>query len=121
MSKDTASIDEFAALPPSRLGAPVLFFREVIRNGRSLFGVVIILLLTGMAITAPWITPSDPLTMQRDKLFVTPFERTESPFGTDQYGRDVLSRLIHGARISLTVGLSASRGFDEMNCRRNNE
>lgn len=108
MRKDAPSIDEVEALPVSRLGAPAfLFFREVVRNGRSLFGAVIVALLMGMAVTASWITPNDPLEMQRDKLLVAPFERTGSLLGTDQYGRDVLSRLIYGARISLMVGLSA--------------
>jgi peptide/nickel transport system permease protein len=54
-------------------------------------------------VLAPWLSPADPIkTAPRDAL------RAPDPthvFGTDQYGRDVLSRVLHGARISLLVGL----------------
>lgn len=65
-----------------------------------------LLLLTAMvlvAILAPAIAPRDPLTQDIVNQFLPP--SSEFWLGTDSYGRDVLSRIIHGARISLFVGL----------------
>ena len=66
-------------------------------------GLAILGLLALLAVAAPWLSPRDPIrTAPRDAL------RPPSaafPLGSDQYGRDVLSRVLHGARISLVVGL----------------
>ena len=56
------------------------------------------------AITAPWITPYDPLDVSRD-TFQGP--SVAHPFGTDDLGRDQFTRIIHGSRISLYVGFLA--------------
>jgi peptide/nickel transport system permease protein len=58
-----------------------------------------------LALAAPWIAPRNPVA-QDLYLGATP-PSLAHPLGTDELGRDVLSRVIHGARISLTVGLSA--------------
>jgi ABC-type dipeptide/oligopeptide/nickel transport system permease subunit len=55
-----------------------------------------------MALMAPPIAPYDPIAQDYDLLLEGPSLR--HPFGTDNFGRDVLSRVIHGARISLSVG-----------------
>ena len=78
----------------------VFFGRKVV-----LFGTVIIAFLVLIAILAPWISPYDPV-----KISLT--ERLQNPswdhwLGTDNFGRDTLSRLIYGARTSLYVGLSS--------------
>jgi ABC-type dipeptide/oligopeptide/nickel transport system permease subunit len=64
---------------------------------------LLIALLAGVALLAPWIAPQDPLSQNV-------FLREEGPsaehwLGTDQLGRDVFSRLLHGARLSLAVGV----------------
>jgi peptide/nickel transport system permease protein len=74
------------------------------RNRMLLFWGGVLLALVLMAIFAPVIAPYDPIKQSRDLL--KPPSRTY-PFGTDELGRDVLSRIIFGARISLTVGLIA--------------
>jgi peptide/nickel transport system permease protein len=56
-----------------------------------------------IAIFSPWLSPSDPL-KQNVYHRLTPPELSH-PFGTDEYGRDVLSRVLTGARISLLVGI----------------
>lgn len=72
-------------------------------NPLSLAGLVIIVALVITAIVAPYISPYDPLATQ-------PLEKlgglsAPHPLGTDQLGRDVLSRLLYGARISLRIAI----------------
>jgi peptide/nickel transport system permease protein len=73
------------------------------RQRGAVIGLMILALLTLLALGAPWLSPRDPIkTLPREAL--------EPPgaryvLGSDQYGRDVASRVLHGARISLTVGL----------------
>lgn len=74
------------------------------RNRMLLFWGGILLALVLMAIFAPVIAPHDPIKQSAD-LLKPPSRRYL--FGTDELGRDVLSRIIFGARISLTVGLIA--------------
>jgi len=87
--------------------------RALLRDGRTASGVAILLALTAIATLAPLLSPLDPLA-QHDVLhtrLLAPL--VEGPdhvthwLGTDQLGRDLLARLVYGARISLTVGLLA--------------
>lgn len=76
--------------------------RTFLKNKTSIIGAIIALIMILMAILAPWICPYDPL-KQNVYYRLTPPELTH-PLGTDVYGRDVLSRVLWGARISLLVG-----------------
>lgn len=69
-------------------------------------GAVIVLGLLLVAVLAPLIAPYDPLRNAFDRMHLPP--NWANWFGTDQFGRDVLSRLVHGARTALFVGLAAS-------------
>ena len=76
-------------------------FRRFIRNPLSVTGLIIVIVLVSAAVFAPQISPHDP---GKQHLF----EKRAKPFGkyilgTDQFGRDILTRLIYGARVSLTV------------------
>jgi peptide/nickel transport system permease protein len=74
----------------------------------AVVGGVMILLLIGAAVAAPWLAPWDPVKPVADS-FGDPFPpRAPFWFGTDELGRDVLSRLLYGARISLLVALVAT-------------
>ncbi|MBU0726295.1 MAG: ABC transporter permease [Alphaproteobacteria bacterium] len=75
------------------------------RNPTIFFGGTILLILIVLAAIAPWIT-GDPLKLTPSQRLRPPSERWW--FGTDQYGRDVFARTIHGARVSLVVGLSVA-------------
>jgi peptide/nickel transport system permease protein len=86
----------------------------LLRDRRIAVGGGLLLALSLAALLAPWLAPLDPLA-QPDILrtrYLAPF--TPGPdgitrwLGTDQLGRDLLSRLLYGARISLTVGLLAA-------------
>ena len=72
------------------------------RNRPALVGLVIIGIFIVVAILAPILAPYDPLSASLVDRFKPP-ERG-APLGTDDQGRDVLSRVIYGARISLVVG-----------------
>ena len=75
------------------------------RNPRILVGGVIIALLIFVAIAAPLVAPYDPTLVDVTTALLPP--SPEHPLGTDDLGRDVLSRVIWGSRISLSVGLIA--------------
>ena len=71
--------------------------------------------LGAMAVLAPWISPQDPLAQNRADQFQAP--SLPHPFGTDEFGRDILSRVIHGARISLLTGAVAVLIGGAVGCR----
>ena len=67
------------------------------------FGAIVLAVMVIIAVFAPWIAPFDPSEPYVERTFSAP--GTEFLLGGDQIGRDILSRLIYGARISLFVGL----------------
>jgi len=86
-------------------------WRRFALNPAALAGMLILVVVAGAAVTAPWIAPHDPAKQSLLRRFTPPMWQAKGnpayPLGTDQVGRDVLSRLIHGARISLLVGVAA--------------
>jgi len=86
-------------------------FRELIRNKAALLGLTILLLVTGSAVLASVISPADPLLQDVSVRLKPPTleggDGRAHLLGTDHLGRDILSRLIFGARISLIIGISA--------------
>src|SRR5205823_2844205 len=92
--------------PPSRLRAVVRAARSFGRRAPlSAFWGVIAALIVGMAIAAPAIAPYEPLKSDFRAMQKPPNEKHW--FGTDQIGRDTLSRVIYGSRASLTVAMGA--------------
>jgi len=80
--------------------------RAFLRHRIGLIGLAIVLLYTLAAIFAPLIAPHDPLDTNIATARLEP-PSLEYPLGTDELGRDILSRLIYGARISMRIGLIA--------------
>ena len=78
--------------------------RSFIKNPLSLSGSVLLIVLVLAAVFAPWIAPYNPLTLDLLNAYAPPFSEGHL-LGTDNFGRDILSRLIHGARISLFIGI----------------
>ncbi|PYN72771.1 MAG: peptide ABC transporter permease [Candidatus Rokuibacteriota bacterium] len=78
------------------------FWRALRRNQLALFGGVVVVCLATLAILAPLIAPWDPNRPDIKKILDPPSK--SHPLGTDQLGRDVLSRMLYGARVSLAVG-----------------
>jgi peptide/nickel transport system permease protein len=75
------------------------------RNPRVLIGGAIIFLLLFFAVAAPLVSPYDPILVDVSRSLEPP--SAAHPLGTDDLGRDVLSRVIWGSRVSLSVGLIA--------------
>jgi oligopeptide transport system permease protein len=79
--------------------------RRLIRNRLAMFGLAVILFFSFLAAFAPVIAPHDYAEQFWDHIAEYP--SAEFPLGTDLNGRDMLSRMIYGARVSMTVGLVA--------------
>src|SRR6185503_20068597 len=86
-------------------------WRKFARNPAAIVGALILAAVVGAAIFAPWIAPHEPARQSLIRRFTPPVwaaaGKTAHILGTDQVGRDILSRIIHGARISLIVGIAA--------------
>lgn len=78
-------------------------FRRLRRNRGAMAGLCLVLVLIAVAVFAERLAPHDPIRVTPDAALQAPGSRYL--LGTDLLGRDILSRLIHGARISLRVGL----------------
>src|SRR5262245_14208558 len=72
------------------------------RNRLAWTGCVIVCALTLAAVLAPWLAPYDPLEQDLSNRLDQPSWR--HPLGSDELGRDILSRLLAGARVSMRVG-----------------
>jgi peptide/nickel transport system permease protein len=78
------------------------FWRALRRNRLAVAGGVVVVVLAVLALLAPVISPRDPNRPDVKRILDAPSRR--HPLGTDQLGRDVLSRMLYGARVSLAVG-----------------
>jgi peptide/nickel transport system permease protein len=81
------------------------FLRAFFSNRLAIFGTAVMVVFVLMAVFAPLMAPYDPLDQNIPEKFDGP--SLAHPFGQDELGRDILSRIIYGARISLTAGLAA--------------
>jgi peptide/nickel transport system permease protein len=79
--------------------------RRLRRSTTALVGVAIVATLIVVAIFADVLAPQSPITSDQTQTFAQP--SWAHPLGTDQLGRDMLSRVIHGSRLSLVVGVSS--------------
>jgi peptide/nickel transport system permease protein len=81
------------------------FWRRFKRNRAAVFGLTILMAIVCLALAAPLIYTQSPFRVV-SKPFLPPFG--EYPLGTDVLGRDVLAGIVHGARISLLIGILAT-------------
>ncbi|AOB31491.1 ABC transporter permease [Bordetella sp. H567] len=91
--------------PAPAAARPNALWLALRRNRLSWVGIGLLLLIALVALLAPWLAPHDPL--QQNIAYRLDPPSAEFWLGTDSYGRDVLSRLIYGARVSLLVGFVA--------------
>jgi peptide/nickel transport system permease protein len=81
------------------------FLRAVVANRGAAVGLAIVLILIVAAVLAQVIAPHDPMRMGAGPRLAEP--SLAYPFGTDEFGRDILSRVIHGTRLTLQIGTIA--------------
>jgi len=86
-------------------------WRKLSRNPAAIAGALILLIVIAAAVAAPYVAPHDPMRQSLLRRFTPPVwlqgGNPSYPLGTDQVGRDILSRIIYGARVSLVVGIAA--------------
>jgi peptide/nickel transport system permease protein len=90
-----------AAAAPSAASERHRALRRLLRNPLTRFGVGVLMLLLSVALLAPWLATHDPLVQNLDRALQAP--SAEHWFGTDEYGRDLYSRVVHGSRITLYI------------------
>ena len=81
-----------------------LFLHRLFRRRVVLLAAIILLIIVVLAVFAPWIAPYSPTGMRISQRLKPP--SLSHWFGTDEFGRDVLSRIIHGGRASLGIGMA---------------
>jgi peptide/nickel transport system permease protein len=102
------ALDEQLALSPWRLARG-----RLVRHRGAQIGFVLVALLVLAALLAPWLSAHDPYEQDLLRRLLPPMWNAERgswahPLGTDHLGRDYLSRLLHGAQISLVIGVAAA-------------
>jgi peptide/nickel transport system permease protein len=92
--------------PRARSESPwVQGLRQLRKSSTAILGAVIVIALVLVAIFADVLAPQSPITSNQARTFEVP--SWDHPLGTDQLGRDMLSRVIHGSRVSLAIGVSS--------------
>jgi peptide/nickel transport system permease protein len=85
-----------------------------LRSGRVIAGLAIVLIVLAAALLAPWLAPHDPNDQSLLAILTPPSWAPDGdptyPLGTDSLGRDILSRLLYGARVAMLVAVFASLG-----------
>lgn len=96
------------SMPPSPLQgqrAPrspgAIILRRILTSWQGQFGVVVLAIIVTLGLLAPWVAPYSPTDIDPDAFSMPP--SAAHWFGTDEIGRDVLSRVLHGATVSLQV------------------
>ena len=109
MSENTtpsAAAVEPVSAPPSPLRETWDYFRK---NRGAYVGLIVIAIILFLALTAQWVAPFDPIAQDRTAFLKPPIWMEGSDpryiLGTDAVGRDILSRLIHGAQLSVSIGV----------------
>ncbi|GIP33431.1 ABC transporter permease [Paenibacillus sp. J2TS4] len=91
---------------PSRLSR---WFRLLLQSKTGMLGFLIVVIIFMTAVFAPWLAPHDPAKQNVGSILVPPFwlegGSLEYILGTDNLGRDILSRIIYGSQVSLLVGI----------------
>lgn len=93
---------QFGSAPVRSRGQLTLVVGELRRNRGAMIGLGVVLLLITVALLAPVLSPYDPIEVEPRDRFLGP--SAEHWMGTDKYGRDILSRVLYGGRISLVIG-----------------
>lgn len=80
--------------------------RKFSRDKKGITGAIIVLIMVYMAIFAPFLATDDPIEMNYSNSLAPPY--INHPLGTDNYGRDIFSRIVFGSRVALGIGAGAT-------------
>lgn len=112
MTNPTLQVNPVSELALADAERKRIFWQRVRAHRGLQIGATIIFILLLMALFAPWLAPHDPYTQSLGFRLLPPIwsdgGNWSHPLGTDQVGRDYLSRLLYGTRISLTIGFGAA-------------
>jgi peptide/nickel transport system permease protein len=100
--------DSGPGVPGRRQSQWAIAWRRFTRHRTALLGMLLVVVLCAIALLAPYLAPYDPDVMPADLVanrFLPP--SLDHPMGTDRFGRDILSRVIYGSRVSLSIGFLA--------------
>ena len=103
-ASDDVAVEGFGGLGGRRRG-----FRRLLQDRGAAVGMLVVVIFVFGALAAPWVAPHPPNATDFSNRFAPP--SLEHPLGTDHVGRDELSRILHGARLSLGMALSATVGI----------
>lgn len=103
MTTLTTTVASLTGPRPSQAGPWQRAWRKLVRNKVAMFGLCAVLFFVALAVFAPWIAPHDPLAAGWSTIRKVP--NAAHWFGTDDLGRDVLSRVVWGTRASLMAGV----------------
>lgn len=81
----------------------LMWLRRLCRRRTAVLGLAIITVFAVVGVLAPYLSPHDPSAISLRERFSPP--SASHPFGTDELGRDILSRTLHGARVTLMMGV----------------
>lgn len=95
-----------AQTPPIPRAVRGRFARRFLQQRLAVASLVVLCALIVIAIIAPWIAPNDPFAQSLARVLAKP--SPDHPLGTDELGRDVLSRLLMGARVSLLAAVQGT-------------
>jgi peptide/nickel transport system permease protein len=95
-----------ARASPQPLSYNQLALRRFLRHRLAVIGLAVFVLIALAALFAPLLTPYDPA--EQDLFNIAQPPSAGHPLGTDELGRDLLSRVLHGGRVSLSVGILAA-------------
>ncbi|NEW87757.1 MULTISPECIES: ABC transporter permease [Rhodopseudomonas] len=85
----------------------VEFAARFARNRGALLGMIVIVLVVGLALAAPWLIDKNPLRIV-SRPEVWPFTNPRYPLGTDSIGRNIFAMIVYGARTTLMIGIVAA-------------
>lgn len=114
MELNDTAVKSFRTLQQENIQEPsprTIFLRRVFAHWGVIIGAFVLILILVFALAAPLLAPHDPYDQVLTRRLINPIWHSDGtwahPLGTDGMGRDYLSRLLYGARISLLIGISA--------------
>lgn len=99
--------DTAMSAQPKNHSYGAMIMRRFLSHRMAVVGAVVVFVLCFSALFAQFIAPHDPLCIDTSQRFLPPFASWTHPLGTDDLGRDTLSRLLVGGQVSLIVGIVA--------------